>query len=280
MKVLINPYTIDSYTTMLLHMDGYNGGQVFKDTIGNCTITVNNIYNKLPTKFGKTSMMVGGANVYASQVYFLSTPYNANVFGFGTAAFTIDCWVYWPDGSGSDTYAGIFAYVPKGSYATGSNKGAFLTISRTGAYFMIGNQDQNENYMPTFGEISTGAWHHVALSFPGSGYNYYLYLDGACLGGGSITYNNWGSLSQCTMYIGTGANFGSAQNYEWYLSSAGIHFIDEFRISKGIDRYKSTSYKVPKMPYGTPDSAFYKKMGTGRRRLVLPSSMEQSYLKG
>src|SRR3990167_7743345 len=60
--ISIPPYTIDSYTKLLLHMDGTNGSTTFTDEIGK-TVTANGNaqISTAQSKFGGASGLFNGA---------------------------------------------------------------------------------------------------------------------------------------------------------------------------------------------------------------------------
>jgi len=190
-----------STTTMLLNFTSggiidYHSSNVL-ETVGNAQLSTN------IKKFGNASIYFDGTGDY------LVTASSPN-FGFGTGAFTIECWLYWIAGTGENN---LFIVDVTGSM------NIFLNLtSQWGIGTRLGSV---QNY---FGASPTkNVWNHLAISRSGS--TIYAFINGVSVYSGANS----------TDYLSAGpANIGG-------LASSGSNliqgYIDDFRITKGFARY-------------------------------------------
>jgi hypothetical protein len=227
----------DSFTTLLLHMDGSDGSTTFTDSAvgGAAPHTVTPVGNAqidtAQSKFGGAAGLFDGTGDYL-------TLDGSSDFAFGTGDFVVDFWLRFnaiagaiqihydsrPSG-GSGAYVGIFSFATTG--ALGFFDGTGVRITGTTS-------------------LSTGVWYHVAL-VRSSGTTR-LFLDGVQEGSDFTDSNDYiNGTSRPT--IGTsGGSAGSVVLNGW---------IDELRVSVGTDRGWSGGFAPPAAAYspaGVPRS--------------------------
>lgn len=192
-----------SATKLLMHMDNGNGSQTFIDSsaVGR-TITVSGGAQQSTSqiKFGASSGYFNGATTsYVSMA-------SNNDFNFGTGDFTIDGWFKW-EGAGN------------------ANGRLFSTPSGYSAYLNDVNADQLYAFgLGPFTWTKNSNWNHWAfVRYNG---NLTVYLNGSSLGtvACATDYSNVGIF-----YLG----YLTGNNTTW------LGYIDEFRISKGVARWKT-----------------------------------------
>lgn len=205
----------------LLHFNGADGSTTFIDEKGH-TFTRQGTTEKISIaqkKFGtasyRQSVITGSSRIQAAT----SADWN-----LGSGDFTFEAWIYVE------------------SYSDGSNGGRGIAcIRNTGAdgiAFCVGSSGQlllrasiggswNDNYMPTAnGVIPLNRWTHVAWSRIGSAWKCFVN------GKQKSTLTNAGVIS----FSSTPFTIGSAASVdEWRF----LGWIDELRLTKGVDRYTS-----------------------------------------
>lgn len=137
---------------------------------------------------------------------------NSSNFGFGTSAFTVECWINFGT-IGSNT--NIFANEP-----SGGGSGVSCYINSAGYLAFYDNNGNGKGYIST-AKISIGTWYHIALTRDNSN-NCYLFLNGSLVSTNSVT-SDWGSLMTFTV--------GS--------TNAGNYYVSNLRVEKGVARYTS-----------------------------------------
>lgn len=196
---------------LLLHMDGADGSKEFLDSSPlPKTMTVNgNAKNSaVQSKFGGTSMLLGGYNDY------LYSPAHAD-FVFGTGDFTLEMWINTTtvlekvlvDQYISNETSWQMS-VKDGKLTWYSIEGAIGAYSLTGATF-----------------VNTGNWRHVAATRSAGTLRFFV--DGVLDGAVALSTN----YSIGTV-LGIGAQVGSRNNSYDFPG-----YIDDLRITKGVARY-------------------------------------------
>ena len=222
------PYTVDSYTSLLIHSDTSNNSITFDDS-SNSDHGITRVgtpqHKTAQKKIGATSIYFDGDGDY------LSLNHSATAFQFGTDDFTVDLWI-WPD---SDGFSSNYDRYVIGSIMEDDNDGSGYD------YFMI-NLQQSYGYRVgewhnpgavgstlTAGSStipSVETWTHVA--FVKSGDNALLFQNGEIIDQ-TTGYNNYIYDGDATLYIG--AYINGSHNWKGYM--------DEIRYSKGIARWTS-----------------------------------------
>jgi hypothetical protein len=172
-----------NYVTMLLHGDGTNGAQnnTFVDSGLGFSVTRNgNTTQGSFSPYG--SNWSNYLNNESANNSYLSVASNA-AFAYGTANFTVECWVFMTATPANDN--GIIEQRP---------------ASTNGNYFLLGVSSSNQLFVyvnsayrigPSAGTVMTvNAWNHVAYSR--SSGTATLYLNGVSIGSwsDSINYGN------------------------------------------------------------------------------------------
>jgi len=214
----------DSFTKLLLHMDGADASTTFTDSSsGNKTGTVtgNAQIDTAQSKFGGAAGLFDGAGDYVSFADHVD-------FEFGTESFTIDFWI-----RPADTAAGLRAVLikregaltaPFAVYQDGTTLRAYA--SSAGASFDILNA-------VSMGTVAAGTWSHHA--YVRNGNDFMLFKDGTQVGA-TVTSSStiWDNTE--ALRVGSDGSF----HYNGHL--------DELRISKGAARW-TANFTPPGAPY-------------------------------
>lgn len=219
----------DSYTKLLLHMDGADNGTTFTDECGKTVTRYGAVTKTGVKKFGTASAYFDGTDDFLSLA-------DSEDYNFGSGAFTIDFWFY-----PTSTPSVYYMLVSKGARGTDGNadfeisfnKDRKIDVYRIGQYY---------------GSIALelNAWHHVA--FVRSEDTCKLFVDGSLDG----SWNFTGAIYNSTRPLFLGKQEYNAGSPVYYYNG----YIDELRISKGIARWTS-NFTPPSAPYGA-----YKTPGT------------------
>lgn len=213
------PLTATAKTALLLQANP----QMIDYTMNHSILTVGDA--KISTaakKYGSNSYYFDG-----SGDYLLVT--NKPSLAFGTADFTLECWIYATAASDSSIYEGRAS----GSGTTGFTLTAFSTsVIRvyTGAAALISST----------GTTFINIWTHVAV-VRSSGTTT-LYINGSSVG----SSGSMGNLTDTDCVIGGGRYGGTST-----VTSSFTGYIDDFRITNGYARYTTT--------FTPPTSTFYTK---------------------
>lgn len=207
----------DSYTKVLLHMNGADASQTFTDEIGKTWTAYGDAQiDTAQSKFGGASGLFNGSTDY------VTTP-NSTDFNFGTGDFTIDFWLR-RDGAQAG-YAGII----NASTHTGiAGWSIGLGDGETANKIILATDWGGETFLQAIISSSTLAdatWTHVAVVR--SSNTVTMYFDGTSVG-------TWDTAGLSINSSGVGAMIGRAH------SDLGPYYkghIDEMRISKGIARW-------------------------------------------
>jgi hypothetical protein len=210
----------DTFTKILLHMDGSNGGTTFTDTNAGgsahtWTATGGPTTNTATIKFGTASLNTTGAGS-------VLTP-DSTDFTLGSGDFTCDFWLQYASGIGTVRVAcgqcdsaGTAAAIPFRVGLNASNVVDFTCFVGSTAFTVTGST-----------AITTTIWHHVAVVRIGNTLR--MFLDGV-QEGGDIAIS--GSLNDSVNKFGVGC-LGEFTSVQWQ------GYIDEFRLSVGIARWTS-----------------------------------------
>jgi hypothetical protein len=198
--------TVDSYTKLLLSMNGKDASTYFEDSgvTGHTITAVGNV--QLDTnykKFGSASGMFDGSGDY------LTIPDHAD-FDFSGGIFTIDCWIY---------YTGIGATSAIYAQTEGNNALNIIVYPTKRIAALFNFSDITQMFLDSgINQFELNTWTHIAVVENGN--NYYLFINGVLTTQDFNTHR----LANMTTSILIG-----------YLGYNG--WIDEFRVSKGIARW-------------------------------------------
>lgn len=174
------------------------------------TLTGNVARSSTQSKFGGYSAAFDGSGDLASVA-------SSSDFAFGTGDFTIEFFV-------RQAVAGEAVLID--CRPNPSTNGAYILmyVDASGIYLYV-----NSAVRITGPVVSTGAWHHIALSRSSGSTR--LFVDGTQAG---ATY------ADATAYISCPVNIGASENWVWVLNG----HIDDMRITKGVARY-TANFAVP-----------------------------------
>lgn len=226
---------IDSYTKLMLHIDGADASTTFADYSSSArTITVggNAQIDTAQSVFGGASGLLDGVGDS------LSVPQSTD-FDFGSGDFTVDFRVRWSTVGKTLFFAkcgtvGSYAYAFYYDHA--ANK----------LSFWYSTNGTNESYNPSSATVSFSAntWYHIAVVRNGNALRYYV--NGTQLGT-DITMSATIHAPSTTFLIGRNTNFTTSADMNGWL--------DEFRVSKGIARW-TAAFTPPTEEYST-DQLYY-----------------------
>lgn len=208
----------DSFTQLLLHMDGANAGTTFTDSSSagrTMTRAGTPVTSTAQSKFGGASMLCDGSGDY------LSTP-DAAALRPGTGDYTFDCWIYTTDAASNSPFSK--GWVASGDVACQCSGAKKLTVFHSGSTILADPSNFPENQ-----------WVHVAV-VRASG-TVTLYINGVSVASGAGSQNLSGTNP---FYVG--GNPVSA------ITSIDGH-MDEVRWSVGIARW-TADFTPPKRQYG------------------------------
>ncbi|MFA5386064.1 MAG: LamG-like jellyroll fold domain-containing protein [Candidatus Paceibacterota bacterium] len=218
----------DSYTKLLLHMDGTNGSTSFPDSSTAAhTVTANGTaqVTTAQQKFGTGSVQCNGSGNYLTSA-------DSDDWYFGTNDFTVDFWAR--NTGGTNVYLVNQWHINSGGV---SMSWAILWNSSNGVLILLrdhpGAWNDFNQYNTSGITMSSNTWYHIALVR----YNNYvdIYVNGT-----SYLHQAYSlSLQNSDMNLGI-CDYMGAQGFTGQ--------IDEVRISKGIARWTS-NFTPPTAPY-------------------------------
>lgn len=216
----------DAYTKLLLHMDGADGGTVFKDECGHAVTASGATTVTGIKKFGISSAFFG-----ASKRLSLA---DSDDWYFGGGDFTVDFWAYFTSFTNN---CGFFEQYDGADY--NYQHCMFYSSTDNVIYWQyVYGGVAVANYTTAALSLVLNKWYHIAVVRKGS--NIYIFINGisqtltVTKAVGSSALENMSK----PLYIGC---YGGNMNY-----MKGN--IDEFRISKGIARW-TVNFIPPICPY-------------------------------
>lgn len=220
-----------SNVSLLLHGDGANGGAVFTDSSSaNRTITRVGTPTTSTTqvKFGTASLLFNGvdANVLTVAHNIALSPESGD--------FTVEAWIYKTSSVGLQYICGKHDPFTIGTteYTIGITSAGVLTCS-----FGRNDVGQQQTVYSSTGAIKLNTWTHVA--FTKTGLNGYVFVNGYLEGTATAVSNT--PVQNQRLTIG-GWDRGS------YIGYVFVGHIDEFRFTKGVDRYSGLTPHVFSAP--------------------------------
>ena len=223
---------------------GYGAGVTGSEIKGTATIT----YGGAPTS--NTALSLPGASgAYMA----LGTSHPAN-FTLATSNFFVECWVYFntmPTVNTQDYYivqrgTGVYAAEDMGLRLrpiTGTNAIGFYVFGTNGSI--------TEIYT---GNVTTGAWYHVAASVTTTG-SFYLFLNGVLQNSTTLSPATTPRTSAgCNFFIGT-----PVVQSDWIATNA---YIRDVRVLQGGSVPTTTFTPVAAAPFGLGTPTYVSGMGT------------------
>ena len=159
-KTVTNTETYDSYTKLMLHMEG--SGNNFVDSAASKAVTANGNaqMDTVQYKLGGRSAVFDGSGDYLSLA-------DSNDWNFGTGDFTIDFWVRFNTLPAEGVYYPLF-----GNYGGADSGYNSYYEQLSGVYsfqFTDGNTDVYWNYA-----LSINTWYHIAIVRNGGNLDLYV----------------------------------------------------------------------------------------------------------
>jgi hypothetical protein len=221
------PFTSDSNTISLLHMDGANASTTFRDDAGRTQKGIQAIGN---TNVSTTQSKFGGSSAYFDGTGdYLTVADNASLTFAGD--HTIECWIRLNATPGFPSNNTIYHSNFLFYLAYYNNGGAFYELD-----VFLGGQNQVSTSGSGSLSLSTNTWYHIA--FVKNSGNYKIFLDGVIR---ANTNYDAQLVSQAGNYVGGSPVYGSTN---W--------FIDEYRISNTA-RY-TAAFTPPTAPFQNDDN--------------------------
>jgi len=217
----------DSYTKLLLHMDGTDKGTIFTDEAGKTVTPYGDVTtrpNQNKHKFGSAAGKFDG-----NGDDYLSVPQSAD-FDLGTGDFTVDCWVYHTN---HNTYNHIC------TYGTLASRGWAWRTKATGIEFYYTTNGSGDTLIGVNYNFSLNILYHVAVTRTGG--KIYFFVDGVLLNSGGTSFTNTIYNANSAFIIGRFGNYTAADH-----SFKG--YIDEFRLTKG-EAIWTADFTLPSIEY-------------------------------
>ena len=211
----------DSFTKVLLHMNGADASTTFTDTNAGgaahtWTARGNAQVDTADKKFGTASLLLDGTGDW------IDTPDHAD-FTIGANAFTVDMWFKIAGGDGA---ALDFAGQTDAGLTAAGSSWYIRRLSTGQIQFSVSNGTTipSVSTTATYTTASNPGWHH--LEAVRSGNNLYLFVDGV-LGGFGAVFS--GSVPDTATVVAIGQRGGIGVPFNGWL--------DEARISVGVARH-------------------------------------------
>ena len=202
--------------SLLLHGNGTNGSTTFTDSSSNA-LTVTGVgdakINTTTFKFPTGSIALDGTGDFLIVT-------GGTGFEYGTGNFTIECFVYFNSVTGAKIIYDQRISGTETQRPTIYHNGTVLT------YYVAGDRI-------TGGTLTTGVWHHIAVSRSGTSTR--MYLNGTQVG--STYTDNTNYLNGVGRPLIGSDGFAGAN----FLNG----FVDELRVTKGVARYTGVTITVP-----------------------------------
>ena len=201
-----------------------NAGIIDNAMMNNLETQTNAKISTTQSKFGGSSMVFDGSSA-------LSIPYTP-LLNFGSGNFTIEFWTYVTATPSAEQY--FLAAGPAGG--GGVHRGFRMAAhngSAAGIYFYAGGIASNaETLLGSFPSIN--AWHHIAIVRNGTTIT--GYVNGTALG----TTINASTTAITDIISGDYSFVGALQNAAPNGRLFYNGYIDDLRITKGVERYTAT----------------------------------------
>ena len=225
-------------TELMLPLDGSNGATATSDLSDNnhsLTFGGNTQISTAQSKFGGSSLYFDGSGDY------ISIP-SSSAFAFGTANFTIECWVR---RTSTGTYPYIFDFRIGGANAVVG----YVYLTHLDSYKPT-YATSNANRITSSVAFAIDTWHHFAL-VRSSGTTT-MYVDGSSAG----------SFSDSASYIAAPLRIGDYGGGGYSLSG----YMDDWRITRGVARYTSS--------FTPPTTAHLTSAGDVNKQILINSTAD------
>lgn len=225
-KTVTNIETYDNYTVLMLHFDDADGIQTFTDA----SVSAHAMVSISSTAISTTQSRFGGSSVYFDGAGKHLTSADSADWYFSTSDFTIDFQLYFTDNTIDSTIIG--QSVPAST--TDFWRFGILSAGRQISLISSGTTIINTNV--GYEAFENNKWYHVAITRLGNVFN--VYKDGVSLvsATNALFFPDYaGELAIGGLYFG-GAFIQNMKGY-----------VDEIRISKGVARWINTF-----VPYSAP----------------------------
>jgi hypothetical protein len=223
----------DSYTKVLLHMDGPQDSNTFIDDSGKNWSTFNH------AKITRTDQIIGiGSGVFDGTDDYITSPDNSD-FDFGTGNWTVDFWIKL---NGSKAEGLLSTRAQNGT-------GWLMDLDATRHVRYIWNSIAK---ITSSDAVTDATWTHIALVRNANTIT--LYINGSSEGTDNCTGDQINS---------NGVGLAIGRNYANYTSIYFIGGMDEMRISKGIARWteaftpNNSQYEPTSTPTITPTGTLF-----------------------
>lgn len=207
---------IDSYTKLMLHMDGSDASTTFTDS----SLTPKTVTANGNAQIDTAQSVFGGASGLLDGSDYLTVP-DSDDWHWGSGDWTIDFRVRFNSESVYDTFLS--------QWPGGGNYGILLAqYANTNTFYLFASSDGTAfTICSVTWNPSTATWYHVAIVRTGNVVKFFI--DGTQIG---TNQTLTGSIFNSTATLNIGRTEAGDQHYfdGW---------LDEFRISKGIARWTS-----------------------------------------
>jgi hypothetical protein len=217
-STVADPYY--NYTSLLLHMDGAEGGTSFTDNSSNAlTVTSSSVTT---TSTGAKSGFGQAGDFPGTSSSSLTIPASSG-FNFGTGNFTIEFWFNIPAGASGSPYGKTFVSNENNVWSAGAfSLYALASSTQFRPSFWINEFSGSVPILiPSSGDYRDGNWHHFAIVRNGSAFA--MYIDGSLAASGTHS-GNCGSSTRNLMIGDNLANNGGDRNF--------LGKLDDLRITK------------------------------------------------
>jgi hypothetical protein len=217
----------DSFTKLLLHLDGANGSTTVTDSSASNHAIGNQGGWQISTvlaKFGTASASFAGSN----GCLFGEVATQAD-FTFGTGDFTFECWVRF-------NVLGTQTLIDFGYTRTAPDAAPGIFMTDTNGHF--GVYTLSTNVILGTVTIAVNQWYHVAVARASGTLR--MFINGVQDGSSVADSNNYGTATHMPAIGISGTDFAS-----FPLNG----YLDEIRVSKGIARY-TANFTPPTGPFG------------------------------
>lgn len=218
----VTPDPYYSNVSLLMHMDGTDGGTVFTDQKGK-TVTAYGTANTAATSkyFGTAGLSLGGSTSY------VSVPGGAD-FNFGTGDWTIEM-------RAKTATSPLALFGSSDPSETLSTLSVFGFINTNGTLRVGYYSGGTGHTVDSTQSINDNAWHHIDAVRSASGMT--VYIDGVGTAAGADS-----SAANSSIYPFSIGSIGDFPTYRFVGS------IDEVRVTKGVARY-TANFTVPYAAY-------------------------------